>query len=120
MSTQLQAISSRRFTDSLRAEHALRGIRNLTLHTVHSGRVATRITLNADYHDANTQRFHEHLQRGTTPQRAARIILRGIRNNTARIFIADGRAQDILARLFPTSYMFAIRWMLRLLGMQAR
>ena len=33
----------------------VRGIRNLTVHTVHPGAVATNITLNADYHNSSTQ-----------------------------------------------------------------
>ncbi|MBZ5869583.1 SDR family NAD(P)-dependent oxidoreductase, partial [Escherichia coli] len=89
----------RGFTDSLRAEHRIRGIRNVTVHTVHPGAVATDITLHADYQDGSSQRFHEMLQQGTQPARAARIILDGVLRNRARIFISDGRAQDLLARL---------------------
>lgn len=110
----------RGFTDSLRAEHALRGIRHLTLHTVHPGRVATQITLNADYHDANTASFHAHLQKGASPQSAARTILKGVRRNTGRIFIADGRLQDFIARLLPSHYMTLVKLSLRLMGMKVR
>lgn len=110
----------RGFTDSLRAEHQIRGIKNVTVHTVHPGAVATNITLNADYHGSSTQRFHEDLQKGTPPKQAAQIILMGIQKNTARIMISDGRAQDILARLLPTSYVSVVRLLLRLRKIKVR
>lgn len=110
----------RGFTDSLRAEHKIRGIRNLTVHTVHPGAVATNITLNADYHNSSTKHFHAQLQRGTPPAKAAQIILRGVVRNQGRIFISDGRAQDILARLLPTSYVSVVRVIMRLLGVPTR
>lgn len=110
----------RGFTDSLRAEHHIRGIRNVTLHTVHPGAVATNITLNADHHNSGTQQFHEELQRGTHPADAAKIILRGVQKNVARIFISDGRAQDILARLLPTASVYIIKMLMRLRGIVAR
>ncbi|ROH86704.1 SDR family oxidoreductase [Stagnimonas aquatica] len=103
----------RGFTDALRAEHRLRGIGKLTFHTVHPGAVATNITLNADYHNSGTERFHRMLQRGTPPAKAAQIILRGVQRNTGRIFISDGRAQDILARLLPNAYLGVVRWLMR-------
>ncbi|CAA0110096.1 Putative oxidoreductase SadH [Zhongshania aliphaticivorans] len=77
----------RGFTDSLRAEHRIRGIRNLTLHTVHPGAVATNITLNADYHNSGTGHFHEELQKGTTPTEAANIILHGVQKNIRGVFL---------------------------------
>lgn len=103
----------RGFTDALRAEHRLRGIRNLSFHTVHPGAVATNITLNADYHNSGTERFHRMLQQGTSAARAAEIILRGVQRGTGRIFISDGRAQDLLARLLPDAYIAVVRWMMR-------
>jgi NAD(P)-dependent dehydrogenase (short-subunit alcohol dehydrogenase family) len=110
----------RGFTDALRAEHQLRGIQNLTFHTVHPGAVATDITLNADYHNSGTQRFHRMLQKGTPPAEAAQIILRGVKRRTGRIFISDGRAQDILARLLPSTYLYLVRWMMKLRGLAIR
>lgn len=104
----------RGFTDSLRAEHRIRGIQNVTVHTVHPGRVATDITLNADHHNASTTRFHEDLQRGVQPRDAARTILQGVQRNRARIMISDGGAQDVLARLMPTAYVHVIRLIMRL------
>ena len=94
----------RGFTDALRVEAKIRGIDNLQVQTVHPGMVATNITLNADYHGSSTQKFHDQLQRGTTPQKAAKIICDGIIKNSPRIFISDGRLQDWMARLIPTQY----------------
>lgn len=110
----------RGFTDSLRAEHRIRGIRNVTVHTVHPGAVATDITLHADYQDGSSQRFHEILQKGTSPAKAARIILDGVARNRGRIFISDGRAQDLLARLLPTSYVHVVRAVMQLGGIARR
>jgi len=110
----------RGFTDSLRAEHRIRGINNVTVHTVHPGAVATNITLNADYHNSSTQRFHADLQKGTSREDAANIILKGVQKNTGRIFISDGRAQDILARLMPTFYISVIRLIMKLRKIEAR
>lgn len=110
----------RGFTDSLRAEHKIRGIKHVTVHTVHPGAVATNITLNADYHNSSTAHFHAQLQRGTPPAKAAQIILTGIQRNRGRIFISDGRAQDILARLLPTSYISVLRLIMRALNVPVR
>jgi len=110
----------RGFTDSLRAEHKIRGINHVTVHTVHPGAVATNITLNADHHNASTQRFHEDLQKGVTRYQAAQTILKGIRNNTGRIMISDGGAQDVLARLMPTAYVGVVKLIMKLRKIQAR
>lgn len=104
----------RGFTDSLRAEHRIRGIRNVTVHTVHPGAVATDITLHADYQDSASQKFHERLQRGTSAAQAARIILDGVKRNTGRIFISDGRFHDVLTRLLPTANTHIVRAVMRM------
>lgn len=110
----------RGFTDALRAELQIRGKKQFQVHTVHPGAVATNITLNADYHGSSTQKFHEQLQRGTPPAKAAEIILRGIERNTPRIMISDGAVQDWLARLFPSHYMGLVRLIMRAKGIQPR
>lgn len=104
----------RGFSDSLRAELYVAGVRNLTVHCVHPGAVATNITLNAEYHGKSTQSFHEALQRGTPAPKAAAIILRGVQKNKARIFINDGRIQDFLARLLPTHFPKVLKLVLKL------
>ena len=104
----------RGFSDSLRVEHQIRNIKNLTIHTVHPGAVATNISLNADYQGEKTQNFHELLQRrGAKPDKAAEIILKGIRKKKSRIFISDGRVQDIIARLFPSGIHHVIRLVMK-------
>lgn len=110
----------RGFTDSLRAETTIRGISNLSVHTVHPGRVATNITLNADYHNSSTQKFHEELQRGTPPAKAAQIILQGIKRKRGRIRIDNAWAQDWLARLFPSSYVKLVKRVMQLQGVAVR
>ena len=110
----------RGFTDSLRAEYRIRGINNVTLHTVHPGAVATNITINADHHNSSTKHFHDLLQKGTQPSEAANIILRGVQKNIGRIFISDGRVQDILARLMPSAYIAVVRLVMKLQGVAVR
>ena len=108
----------RGFSDSLRVEHQIRKIKNLSVHTVHPGAVATNISLNADYQGAKTRAFHELLQRrGAKPDKAAAIILRGILKKKSRIFISDGRVQDIIARLFPSGIHHVIRLVMRNQGL---
>lgn len=104
----------RGFTDALRAEHKIRGINNVTVHTVHPGAVATDITLNADYHNSSTEKFHQTLQKGTSPADAAKIILDGVLKNRGRIMISDGGAQDMLARLLPESYIPVVKGIMKL------
>lgn len=104
----------RGFTDALRVENYIRGINNITVHTIHPGRVATNITLNSDYHGPRTEGFHKDLQAGTSAQKAAQIILKGIQKNKARIFISDGRLQDIVARLFPSRIDKIIKFIMKL------
>lgn len=110
----------RGFTDALRAELKMRGVKNLTAHTVHPGAVATNITLNAEYHGAGTQKFHEMLKAGVSPQSAANSILDGILKNKGRIMISDGKWQDRLARLMPSSYLGVVRSAMKLKGLPTR
>lgn len=109
----------RGFTDALRVEAKIRGINNLQVHTVHPGAVATNITLNADYHGSSTQKFHEQLQAGTSPQKAAAIICDGMLKNRSRIFISDGRLQDWLARIIPSHYDKVIRLVMKFKKVEA-
>jgi hypothetical protein len=55
-------------------------------------------------------------EKGASPAEAAKIILKGIRKNKSRIFISDGRAQDIIARLFPSSLHKIIGLMMKMQG----
>ncbi len=107
----------RGFSDSLRVENQIRNIKNLSVHTVHPGAVATNISLNAQYQGDRSRNFHKILQkRGVTPQHAARKILKGIKNKRSRIFISDGVYQDIVARLFPSSLHIIVKFVLKMIG----
>jgi short-subunit dehydrogenase len=86
----------------------------VSVHTVHPGAVATDITLHADYHDSSTEKFHQTLQKGTSPAGAAKIILDGVLKNKGRIMISDGAAQDLLARLLPESYIPVVKGIMKL------
>jgi len=99
----------RGFTDTLRVENKIRGIKNITVHTVHPGAIATNIALNADYQGSSTQKFHDDLQAGVSPQTTAKIICDGVLKNKARIFISDGKLYDWAARLMPSHYDKLIR-----------
>ena len=94
----------RGFTDALRIEHQIRKIKHFTVHTVHPGRVATDITLSADYQGPRSKQFDADLKNGISASSAAKTILDGIKNNTPRIFVSDGFLHDALARLLPASY----------------
>jgi NAD(P)-dependent dehydrogenase (short-subunit alcohol dehydrogenase family) len=106
----------RGFTDALRVENQIAENKNLTIHTVHPGAVATDITINADHHGPRTELFHQELQKGISPDQAAKEILKGMMKGTARIFISKGRAHDIIARLIPSHVHIPIRWILKLRG----
>tara|TARA_R110002110_G_scaffold413729_1_gene641658 strand:+ start:151907 stop:152761 length:855 start_codon:yes stop_codon:yes gene_type:complete len=110
----------RGFTDALRTEHKIRGIDNVSVHCVHPGAVATDITLNADYQGVNSRRFHEQLQVGTSPEKAAGEILEGVLKSNSRIFIGDGVWNDRLARLLPKHYYHVIRWVMKRQGVAVR
>ncbi|UNX55607.1 SDR family NAD(P)-dependent oxidoreductase [Georgenia sp. TF02-10] len=110
----------RGFTDSLRAEHRLRGIKNVTVHTVHPGRVATNITVNSDYQTETSMKFHENLQKGISAADAAKVILKGVQKNKGRIVISDGKVHDLLARILPTANTHIVRLELRRQGVIPR
>jgi NAD(P)-dependent dehydrogenase (short-subunit alcohol dehydrogenase family) len=111
----------RGFTDTLRVENQVRGIKNVSVHTIHPGAVATNITINADYLGGNTDLFHKQLQnKGTKPAEAAKIILNGIQKGKVRIFISDGRYHDILMRIIPSNVGGVLRFFMKLLKIKIR
>jgi NAD(P)-dependent dehydrogenase (short-subunit alcohol dehydrogenase family) len=104
----------RGFTDSLRQE--LRGS-GVDAVTVHPGGIKTNILRNARYHSHPTQTdlSHEEANRQfdaialTTPERAAKVILDGVKRGRSRILVGpDAYAFDALARLAPTHYFDVI------------
>jgi NADP-dependent 3-hydroxy acid dehydrogenase YdfG len=100
----------RGFTDSLRQELRGTGVRAVN---VHPGGVKTNIARNARYHAHPLQPdlSHEDAARQfdaialTTPERAARIIHRGVTAGRSRILVGpDAYMFDALARLAPSRY----------------
>jgi NADP-dependent 3-hydroxy acid dehydrogenase YdfG len=100
----------RGFTDSLRQELRGTGVRAVN---VHPGGVKTNIARNARYHAHPLQPdlSHEDAARAfdaialTTPERAARIIHRGVTAGRSRILVGpDAYLFDALARLAPSRY----------------
>ncbi|GMG86477.1 SDR family NAD(P)-dependent oxidoreductase [Biformimicrobium ophioploci] len=104
----------RGFTECLRIELAGSGV---GVSCVHPGGIDTNIVRNARMHpdedrEQSVRRFKK-LAR-TTPDRAARIILDGVRRNRVQILVgADAHLISRIGRLFPASY----EGVLRLLGM---
>ncbi|HTU15297.1 MAG TPA: SDR family NAD(P)-dependent oxidoreductase [Solirubrobacterales bacterium] len=108
----------RGFTEALRAE--LRGS-GVAAAVVHPGGVKTNIVANSRFHvddagnrdrDVAAERFAA-LAR-TTPEKAARIIHRGIERGDPRIRIgADAVALDLMVRVAPVRYADLIEWFVR-------
>ena len=98
----------RGFTDALRQEMALAG-HPVKVTTVYPGGIKTNIVRNmtaADRvnKDALAKTFDKRLA-NTTPQKAAQIILDGVRKNRARVLVgSDARALDLIVRVTGSSY----------------
>jgi short-subunit dehydrogenase len=99
----------RGFTEALR--HELKET-NITVSCVHPGGVATNIAragkVGAEADAATKEKlveYHSKVSR-TTPEMAARTILRGIKRRSKRILIGtDARIIDVVHRAAPVSYM---------------
>lgn len=103
----------RGFTESLRLELEMDG-GNVSCSSVHPGGIKTNIAKSARMSDdvaeitggdaAQAKQDFEKLFR-TTPEQAARTILKGVKGNRRRILIgSDAVAVDAMQRLLPTSY----------------
>jgi short-subunit dehydrogenase len=90
----------RGFTESLIAEN---DNKNLQIHVVHPGGVNTQISLRAQGgQEAYNKIFHDKFLTKNSPEKAAKLILRGIKHNKQRIFIgSESIAGDLAARLLP-------------------
>jgi NAD(P)-dependent dehydrogenase (short-subunit alcohol dehydrogenase family) len=102
----------RGFTESVRHEMRLSGS-GIAVTTVHPGGVKTDIVRNSraaigrDKNEVVT--LHDSLSR-TSAQRAARIILRGVRRGRARVFVGvDATVIDIGARLLGSAFEPLVR-----------
>jgi len=98
----------RGFTEALRQEMALAG-HPVKVTTVHPGGIKTGIVRNmtaAEGIDLNelAQTFDKKLA-STSPQKAARIILDGVRKNKARVLVGpDAKVLDLMVRVSGSGY----------------
>jgi len=103
----------RGFTEALRQELDMAGA-SVSATCVHPGGVRTNIAQAARIDesvagllgkDAETGRARFATLLVATPERAARIILRGVRRNARRVLVGrDARAVDLMQRLLPAGY----------------
>ncbi len=100
----------RGFTEALRLE--FKGTQ-IKVSSVHPGGIKTNIVRNARFLQSTSVGEREEAVSGfdrlarTTPEKAARTIVRGIRKNKPRILIGfDARLVDWTQRLLPTRYGF--------------
>jgi NADP-dependent 3-hydroxy acid dehydrogenase YdfG len=98
----------RGFTEALRQEMAVAG-HPVKVTTVHPGGIKTNIVRNmtaVDGFDKDqlTQTFDKKLAR-TSPEKAAKIILDGVRKNRARVLVGpDAKALDLIVRVTGSGY----------------
>lgn len=111
----------RGFTESLRMEMQLSGY-NIGVSSVHPGGVKTNIVNNARFgnqvgknHSADEQKaFFANKLAKTSPQSAAKTILKAIKNNEPRVLVGnDARILDAIQRIVPARYQ---KLVLRTLG----
>ncbi len=107
----------RGFTEALR--HELENT-NITVSTVHPGGIATNIAsrarvganvkLSAAEQKEKVEKFNRQLA-ATTPERAAEIIVKGIKSRRTRIVIGnDAKLLSIFARIFPRRYYSVVNF----------
>jgi NADP-dependent 3-hydroxy acid dehydrogenase YdfG len=98
----------RGFTEALRQEMELAG-HPVKVTTVHPGGIKTAIARNMTTvegldKDELAQTFDKKLA-STSPQKAARIILDGVRKNKARVLVGpDAKALDVIVRITGSGY----------------
>ncbi|MGH3555863.1 MAG: SDR family NAD(P)-dependent oxidoreductase, partial [Mycobacterium sp.] len=97
----------RGFTEALRQEMALAG-HPVAVTAVHPGYVKTPIARNAGLAegvDKNKAIATFEKVAITSAQRAARVILKAVRKNKARVLVGpDAKAFDLLVRIAPAAY----------------
>lgn len=102
----------RGFTESVRQEMRLSGS-GVAVTTVHPGGIKTNIVRNSRTSGAHDRdkvtALHDSASR-TSAQRAARIILRGVRRGRARVYVgADATAIDVGSRLLGSVFEPLVR-----------
>ena len=98
----------RGFTEALRQEMALNR-KPVKVTSIHPGGIKTAIARNAttaEGVDAEAQaKFFDKRLAGTSPQRAAEIILDGVRKNKARVLVGqDAVVLDLIVRITGSNY----------------
>lgn len=94
----------RGFTESLRMELL---DTNVNVHVVHPGGIKTNIAKDAKGHGSNKEEVIKKFERGFihTPEKAAKIILNGIKRKSERILIGpEAYLGDLTVRLAPENY----------------
>ncbi|MCA9492807.1 MAG: SDR family NAD(P)-dependent oxidoreductase [Myxococcales bacterium] len=103
----------RALTEALEME--LRGS-SVRVSSVHPGAVATRIVSDGRYREGgfmSSDRTKRVIEKGITPEEAARIVVDGIRTDQRRILVGpDARFLARLHRLWPTRYRDVMMWSL--------
>jgi NAD(P)-dependent dehydrogenase (short-subunit alcohol dehydrogenase family) len=106
----------RGLTESLMSELADTSVR---FTSVHPGAVATDIARDASLHgDALSRRRSEKvISNGITPERAADIIVDGVRAGREKVLVGpDAHVMDRMARLAPTGHRYLVRHLATRLG----
>lgn len=98
----------RGFTESLRQE-MLSGKRPVQVTCVHPGGIKTAIARNSTtaegYEQRDLAQFFDRYLASTSPNAAARRILKGVRSNHGRVLIGlDARALDLFVRITGSGY----------------
>jgi NADP-dependent 3-hydroxy acid dehydrogenase YdfG len=100
----------RGFTEALRQEMVVAG-HPVKVTTVHPGGIKTNIARNmTTAHSVDKDRLSNTFDKklaSTTPEKAAKVILDGVRKNRARVLIgADAKALDLIVRLTGSGYQW--------------
>lgn len=104
----------RGYTESLRQEMIVRG-HKVGVSCVHPGGIATDIARNArmdqdDQENGMADMFDKLVQ--TTPEQAAKIILKGVKKDKRRIMVgADAHLIHFLVRLLGSRYQLITQWL---------
>jgi short-subunit dehydrogenase len=98
----------RGFTEALRQEMLVAG-RPVKVTCVHPGGIKTAIARNSaaveGVDQAELAEFFDKKLASTSAQKAARVILDGVRKNKARVLVGkDAKALDLLARVTGSGY----------------
>ncbi|MTI12715.1 SDR family NAD(P)-dependent oxidoreductase [Sansalvadorimonas verongulae] len=118
----------RGFSESLRMELMLEGC-SVSVSCVHPGGIKTNIVNSSRILEQVGPQLSEEQQKNefnkklakTTPEKAAQIILTGMKKNKSRILVGtDAKVIDLVQRFLPTKYQVMVIKALELYGHQMR